>query len=655
MAKGTDVFKQLTGAVLPVLSSVAANRLLKNQSPGLQTLGTVAAPLLTNAALSAFGLPSVQGATGLNFDQLLGGGLLLGSTFADQEPGSVTEARQFLRNRFTSPTALSEQFGTQISGLAGQFQPLLTQQRERGLSDIQARFVKAFPASVGAQPREFTALGRYLTEQALPREQALLGNLGLNLLGAQERAATSLLGERAQSQLAAALGNLGGTMLLRDAFGESGRATQINIQRPALLPQGPGGPVAVDALSQMIAAPGQSFLYTSPTGATAIVSPGEAALLQAQGVGNVSALPASAEFLQPEQVGQIAQLLLNEGGQAQLTQLLGSERASLLLPQGPGGPVAVDALSQMIAAPGQSFLYTSPTGATAIVSPGEAALLQAQGVGNVSALPASAGFDAGLAGPGLLGPAGTGSATALASAGFSALGSGYLGYQIGKILGDVVERPGSSATTFKTASAGALGGAAGGAAAGFAVGGPTGAVIGAILGGLAGAFGGSGAERRREGAQQEQEVQATDAQRPAALQDLASFESDLDAMIAQYQALDKEVVPGFGNLQTAANELAKTDQAIAAKVQNVRETLGQFPDRGFQQVVPYSGISTQLQGLRAQLASTAPEGLRDLLGSSETGKFFPGRDIMETWRQTAAAQVEAVEELTRLVRAQLGG
>src|SRR3990167_7771806 len=181
----------------------------------------------------------------VNPQSLVGAGLLAGGFAADKEPGEVTQARQFLRNQFTSPNAfgdlmkqnvgnaqtalnplltpgpgqnfltgqlsptntanilqpgpgqqyttqtfqdpqaIANRFSGQVGALSQQFQPLLDQQRQRGISDIQQKFAAAFP-TVGAQGPEFGRLARYITDEALPREQALLGNLGLEGLNAQE-------------------------------------------------------------------------------------------------------------------------------------------------------------------------------------------------------------------------------------------------------------------------------------------------------------------------------------------------------------------------------------------------------------------------------------------------------------------------------------
>ena len=190
-----------------------ATNWLGTLNSGLQTAGS-----LLNLR-NLFQPQSQIGLGGLNIpSSLAGAGLTLGSLAADKEPGDVTQARQFLRNRFTSPTALSEQFAGQIGGLAQQYQPLLTQQRQRGIEDIQQRFAAAFPKTVGAQGPEFGALSRYITDEALPREQAVLGDIGRQLLTEQGNAASTILQSNKGNPLADALGQLGGVLLAKDLF-----------------------------------------------------------------------------------------------------------------------------------------------------------------------------------------------------------------------------------------------------------------------------------------------------------------------------------------------------------------------------------------------------------------------------------------------------
>ena len=173
-----------------------------------------------------------------------GVGLGLASGALGKEPGEVVEARQFLRNRFTSPTALTDQFTGQLGALTSQYQPLLAQQRQRGLADVSQRYAAAFPSTVGAQGPEFGALSRYITDEALPREQAVLGDTAKWLVDTQGNAAGKILDTSKPDPFAAALGQLGGMLILRDAFGNpigQGTAGSPNVL-PATGSPGAGAP-----------------------------------------------------------------------------------------------------------------------------------------------------------------------------------------------------------------------------------------------------------------------------------------------------------------------------------------------------------------------------------------------------------------------------
>ena len=205
------------------------NQLLRTLNSGLQ-FGSQLLPRQsgTNTSIGGLNIPN----------NLLGAGLMTAGVLGDKEPGEVLEARQFLRNQFTSPTATGElmgrnvtgaqtalapllgqvgptgpgqnyltglfddpegmakQFSTNVGAVSEQFQPLLTQQRQRGIDDISQRFASAFP-TVGAQGSEFGNYARYITDEALPREQAFLGQLGLDLQNRQQSAAGSVFQDEA--------------------------------------------------------------------------------------------------------------------------------------------------------------------------------------------------------------------------------------------------------------------------------------------------------------------------------------------------------------------------------------------------------------------------------------------------------------------------
>lgn len=396
--------RQLTTGLINTGTNLLTNRLLGLSPQGVQ-LGNLTIP-----------------------NSLLGGGLLLGSAALGKEPGEVAEARQFTRNIFTTPEFLGQNLAKIVPQLEQTFDPFLQRQRQFAVEALQGPFIAAHP-NLRPSGTELATIQRGLAEEFFPREREFIGNAALNLLAEQPRAARSLLESSRPDPFAQAVGQLGGMLLARDLLGGQQAGTQLFDQSGNLL-----GSVGTDG----------AFL---PTGAGSQLLP--------------SLRPG---VLQGQLGSQVANLLLTTGGQTILSQAM-PELGQLLLPQGPGGPVAVDLLSSLIAAPGQSFLYTSSRGATAIVSPGEAALLQAQGAGKIS--PLSTGSQ------------GIGLGTTL-----GALGAGVLGTQLGKGAFPEGER-----SSLGTGLGGATGGLLG-AALGTAIAPGIGTVIGAGLGSAAGSAAG---------------------------------------------------------------------------------------------------------------------------------------------------------------------
>lgn len=208
------------------------NQLLQTINSGLQ-FGSQLLPRQTGTATQIGGLQLPN--------QLLGAGLLGAGAALDKEPGEVTQARQFLRNRFTSPTALTDQFSGQINSLAQQYQPLLAQQRQRGIEDISQRFAAAFPSTVGAQGGEFGTLARYITDEALPREQAVLGDIGRQLLTEQGNAAKTLLETGKPDPLSQLAYLMGADFLTRGQGGALAPANQLRLGGVGSAAQGPWG------------------------------------------------------------------------------------------------------------------------------------------------------------------------------------------------------------------------------------------------------------------------------------------------------------------------------------------------------------------------------------------------------------------------------
>jgi hypothetical protein len=141
------------------------------------------------------------------------GSMLAGAN--QKEPGEVTEARQFLRNQFTSPNALTDQFTGQLGALNSEFQPYLDQQANRLLDETQQRYIAGLPSSLSPAMggSEIGAIRDTTVNQILPGQRAFLGTLGLDLLGRQTSAAQNILDTNKGNPLADALGQIGALML----------------------------------------------------------------------------------------------------------------------------------------------------------------------------------------------------------------------------------------------------------------------------------------------------------------------------------------------------------------------------------------------------------------------------------------------------------
>ena len=268
-------------------------------------------------------------------------------------------------------------------------------------------------------------------------------------------------------------------------------------------------------------------------------------------------------------------------------------------------------------------------------------------------------MDFGVQGAGLLGPAGTGSGMALASAAGSALAGGYVGMQVGGAVSDWLEKPGQS-SDFQTGAAGGVGGAASGAAAGFAVGGPVGAVIGAVVGGLAGLFKGTGAENRREDAQKAQEQAQTDAQRPGVLQlGQQAAAGGLQLQPAIQQLSDPSI-------RAALVQKATTDPEIGALLQQAHAAFTQTgliervfgTDKAFTPdeagLFAFLSAVNGAAGLAKEYGTAStdnPESGMGLLLSGETGQFGPGVKLL----QNRAQDVQTSQALITQLLQRLGG
>ena len=580
---------------------------------------------------------------------LLGAGLTVGGALADKEPGEVTEARQFLRNQFTSPGATGQLMGNSVSGaqtalapllgqvgptgpgqnyltslfqdpqgmaqqfsqnvgaVSEQFQPLLTQQRQRGIDDISQRFAAAFPSSVGAQGPEFGTLSRYITDEALPREQAFLGQLGLDLQNRQQNAAGSVFQDEANRR--SQVQNLAG----------QGLNIPINAAGTILETSKP------DPLAQLASLIGSNMLFNGGAGGTV----GGLGGLSGGGTGQAgqggSLLDQIGQLVNPSAYQSIGQLnpaelasqLVGSGDLTNLAALLSS--GALAGTPFPVGVQASSAAGQLIQQAINAGLVESPA-ATAVGGGGAAA----------------AGFDAGLAGPGLLGPAGFSSGAGALSALGSAVGGGAVGTTVGNAIASWYEGNNAGETSnLQTGLIGAGGGAASGALAGFAVGGPMGALIGAIVGGIGGGIFGAGAEKRREDALDAQQIAETTAARPEVFATVDAFVGGLNAVVPRLSAADDA-----GAEAIIRQKLAAGDPNVSTLVNQARQ-MG-FTRPGFE----IRDIKQELAGYATKLTTdSGPDSLYGQLRSWETGKFFPGAEKVNEWQARAAESINLALQL----------
>ena len=357
-----------------------------------------------------------------------------------------------------------------------------------------------------------------------------------------------------------------------------------------------------------------------------------------------------------------AMLAQNPGMLGQVGQMLGGAlfpdpiTGALMINNSSGVPIPLDAISQLAQAPSTlpgAIPSSFPGGLPGIPSQLGSALSHVGGgiskavsglFGSGGAGPAAAaGRDVGLAGPGLLGTPGVGSAAGLVSG----LATGAVGFGLGSLIGPKI---GSN-----QAQSG-LGGAASGAAAGFlATGGnPIGAVIGAIAGGLGGVFGKSKAVHAQKEASIEAEIQATQAARPEALrigQDLYRESLAIQPKFDQLKptisgplsqllmARDPETLQMFSELQQLFTIRDDTGKAISPE-RVINEGLSPIFLRVIEDALARG--TGYAPGVEANAESSA-----GLLTSGEVGRFFPGRDML---LRSAHQQAKGIEILDRLLQ-----
>lgn len=372
------------------------------------------------------------------FDLLLGGGALGASALSREVPGDYTEARQFLRNQYASPEGIPSQVADETAALAKLYEPLLRQQEDSILNNVQQRVIAGRPSSLSTAMGgpEVAAIRDATVNQLIPRRQALLNQLAMQVLAQRTNAAKAIMSTAQVDPTGQALGQLGSSLLLRALMGQGGSNGGL---LSSLLGGGSGTGIS-DLLKRIIGGNGTS---SGPFG-TIIDSFGQGgsagitSLMQALGLSGGTA--------NPEISSQLT---------AALSKAFGTNIGAFE-PLGQNGAIGIlDEAGNTIGSIGQNgTVINQATGQT------------------LGSLANGTGFE------GLLGAPSFSSLSGL----FSGLGSGFAGYGLGDLLAS--HFTGDSELGSSAAGAGA------GALSGFLIGGPVGAVIGSLTG-LVGGFLGS--------------------------------------------------------------------------------------------------------------------------------------------------------------------
>ena len=442
----------------------------------------------------------------------LGAAALIGGSAMDREPGEVLEARQALRNQFTSPfsdlqipaartgTSFLERQGTSPAdpfapgGVYASYLPAFKRNEEDVLSGLQTQLSRAFPASAGVtlqgpvqenlrRATEQLATNRnvlaadLLREQQTRQQQAAtsLQGLGTDVMGQQRQAAADVLQFSRPDPTAQSIANLGSILLMDSVLNRRGTgATGIGT--------GVTGNSAIDALIRQLGLGG---------GGGGAAQPGAAGGGAAAPTATGGALSALGQIFAPALQGALSQYGGNaiQGILQSLAPGGGVFGEGLMGAAGPQG----NAISALIAGLGNVGMPALGQGGGLIGAAGPQGNALAQMAAEFGGAAPSA------TGAGAAGAAGTAAAgdAAFALSGLGGLlgglGAGAAGYGLGQLGSRFLPNQATSA----------LGGAAGGAAAGAVIGSIVpglGTAIGAVIGGVAGLFGGFGGERSQQAA-----------------------------------------------------------------------------------------------------------------------------------------------------------
>lgn len=563
----------------------------------------------------------------INPNTIIGTGLTLGSTLPRSEPGSVTEARQFLRNQFASPTGLTSQFTNQLNALNQQYLPLLQQQENELLNNVQQRAIAGLPTSLstGMGGGEILGIRNAVSRDILPRRQAALADLARDLMNRQTGSAGILLGENTGNSLAQALGNLGGSFLNRGFGGDN------------LLGIGGGG-TGQSLLDRILAGSNQTGRGPLGTIIDSFGGGNQGGLAQTLGLTGSSANSALASTLASSIQGLLGNTPIGafELVQPGVMGVLG-EGGQLLATIGQNGNI----VSQIN---GQILGNINQIGVGGAAGTGGQASLLSRLTGGGGLVDTSRMF----AGQGLFGTPGFGSLQGL----LSGAGSGLAGFGLGNMIGG--QLPGTQAGS-------GLGGAGAGALAGFAIGGPLGAAIGALAGLGGGVLGSHNAAAMEKALARSADLQSAGTNEASIEQFWTEALGAAGVDISPFMESAQRYGPGQVDLIAAegAGQLIRAINAGKPESQwiNSLDQIPGFRDRYISWIMSHNmieqgGQSTPVQNIGQQGALLSSAGLQAAPGTSPTSQTLAvGPNITHSFSNPDSPTLAEMESLAAKVRA----
>lgn len=193
----------------------------------LSGLSNVAKPVLTGfgqGLLNPFTqAPQQIGNFLSNPQNLAGAGLIGAGLLQGEEPGYLTESRQFLRDYAVNPQSAASALVSQLGPIQAEYEPLLAQNRTNLLNEIQQRTIAGLPGSLtpAMGGPEIAAIRSGVTDILAPQERAFFADQASNLLRSRLGAAESILQTSKPDQLGQILAALGANLIGNDGASQT--------------------------------------------------------------------------------------------------------------------------------------------------------------------------------------------------------------------------------------------------------------------------------------------------------------------------------------------------------------------------------------------------------------------------------------------------